>query len=68
MTCYARNHIASDMLVIGTRLDRVRSELMDSISMTRDIGYRDIELILIAQLSLAEALSAGEAAENHHAR
>ncbi|WP_081433927.1 trifunctional serine/threonine-protein kinase/ATP-binding protein/sensor histidine kinase [Azorhizobium caulinodans] len=63
MTCYARNHIASDMLVIGTRLDRVCSELMDSISMTRDIGYRDIELILIAQLNLAEALSAGEAAE-----
>lgn len=60
MACYARNHIASDMLVIGTRLDRVRSELADSISITRDIGYGDIERILEAQLGLVEALATGE--------
>ncbi|MDE1568625.1 trifunctional serine/threonine-protein kinase/ATP-binding protein/sensor histidine kinase [Aquabacter sp. P-9] len=60
MACYARNHIASDLLVIGARLDRVRSELVDSIAMTRDIGYGDIELILAAQLGLVEALGSGE--------
>lgn len=59
MACYARNHIASDMLVIGARLDRIRAELIDSISMTRDIGYGDIELILTAQLGLVEALASG---------
>lgn len=61
MACYARNHIASDMLIIGTRLDRVRSELVESISLTRDIGYGDIEQILSAQLGFVEALASGEA-------
>lgn len=56
MACYARNHIASDMLVMGTRLDWIRSELADSIAMTRRIGYGDIELILAAQLAFVEAL------------
>ncbi len=60
MACYARNHIASDLLVIGEPLDRIRAELVDSIAMTREIGYRDIELILAAQLNLADALSSGD--------
>ncbi|QTL06008.1 AAA family ATPase [Aquabacter sp. L1I39] len=60
MVCYARNHIASDMLVIGTRLDRVRAELVDSIALTRDIGYGDIERILVAQCGLVDALVTGE--------
>ncbi|MEW6254653.1 MAG: AAA family ATPase [Pseudomonadota bacterium] len=60
MVCYARNHIASDLLAIGTRLDLVRSELSDSIAMTREIGYADIEWILQAQLDFVEALRTGE--------
>jgi len=59
MACYARNHIASDLLVIGDPLDRVRAELVDSIAMTREVGYRDIELILAAQMGLVDALSSG---------
>ncbi len=62
MACYARNHIASDLLVIGDPLDRVRAELVDSIAMTREVGYRDIELILAAQMGLVDALSSGDLA------
>lgn len=62
MVCYARNHIASDMLVIGTRLDRVHAELVDSIALTREIGYGDIELILAAQIGLVDALVSGDGA------
>lgn len=62
MACYARNHIASDMLVVGDPLDRIRTELVDSIAMTREVGYRDIELILTAQINLVDALSSGDIA------
>lgn len=61
MACYARNHIASDLLAIGTRLDLIRAELIDSTAMTRDFGYSDIEWILAAQLAFVEALRTGEA-------
>lgn len=61
MACYARNHIASDVLVIGDPLDRIRTELVGSISMTRDVGYRDIELILTAQINLVDTLIHGDA-------
>ncbi|MBS7538181.1 trifunctional serine/threonine-protein kinase/ATP-binding protein/sensor histidine kinase [Ancylobacter lacus] len=61
MTCYARNHIASDMLVSGVPLDRIHAELVDSIRLTRDIGYSDIEMILTAQLDMVDSLRSGEA-------
>lgn len=60
MACYARNHIASDMLIIGDRLDLIRAELADSSAMTRDVGYGDIELILNAQTGFVDALVSGE--------
>ncbi|WP_208948511.1 trifunctional serine/threonine-protein kinase/ATP-binding protein/sensor histidine kinase [Segnochrobactrum spirostomi] len=60
MACYARNHIASDMLVVGDHLDRIRTELVSSIAMTRDVGYRDIELILTAQINLVDTLIHGD--------
>ena len=63
MVCYARNHIASDLLATGTRLDLVRSELLDSISTTREMGYSDIEWILAGQLGFVEALRSGVIAD-----
>ena len=60
MVCYARNHIASDMLIIGDRLDLIRAELADSTAMTRDVGYTDIEFILNAQTAFVDALVSGE--------
>ncbi|OYX86323.1 MAG: hypothetical protein B7Y75_03290, partial [Azorhizobium sp. 35-67-5] len=63
MVCYARNHIASDLLATGTRLDLIRLELLDSISTAREIGYSDIEWILAGQLGFVEALRTGVIAD-----
>ena len=60
MVCYARNHIASDLLVLGADLSATRAEIAAGLSATREIGYRDIEHILSAQLRLVEALLSGE--------
>ncbi len=61
MACYARNHIASDMLVIGDPLDRIphgarRQHLHDA-----RCRLSDIELILTAQINLVDTLIHGDA-------
>jgi signal transduction histidine kinase/predicted ATPase len=56
MTCYARNHIASNLLILGERLDRLRAELVDSLAKTAEVGYADIEQILAAQLAFVDDL------------
>ncbi|MGK9233959.1 AAA family ATPase [Inquilinus limosus] len=59
MTCYARNHIASDLIALGEPLAQVRAELEDGIAITRRIRYEDVEHILQAQLSFVDALQNG---------
>ncbi len=59
VACYARNHIASDLLVLGERLPTTRAEIEEGLIWTRRINYRDIEHILIAQLQLVDALASG---------
>ncbi|MFC0242603.1 trifunctional serine/threonine-protein kinase/ATP-binding protein/sensor histidine kinase [Rhodopseudomonas telluris] len=63
MACYARNHIASNLLVLGAPLDAVRAEVSEGQAKTIQIGYRDIERILNAQMGLITALMMGE---SHH--
>ncbi len=59
MTCYARNHIASDLIALGEPLAHIAAELEDGIAITQRIRYEDIEHILRAQLSFIEALQNG---------
>ncbi len=60
MACYAHNHIASDLLVLGEPLESVRVEIAEGIRRTVEVGYKDIELILDAQMGLVTALLSGE--------
>ena len=62
MTCYARNHIASNLLILGERLDRLRAELVDSLTKTAEVGYADIEQILAAQLAFVDDLASTDRA------
>ncbi|WP_342236170.1 trifunctional serine/threonine-protein kinase/ATP-binding protein/sensor histidine kinase [Inquilinus sp. OTU3971] len=63
MTCYARNHIASDLIALGAPLAQVREAVEDGIAVTQKISFTDVELILRAQLSFVDALQNGQASE-----
>ena len=60
MACYARNHIASDLLAMGEQLRLVVEEIEHGLALTRLIKYRDIELILNSQKHFVQRLSAGD--------
>ncbi|MVA24805.1 AAA family ATPase [Agrobacterium vitis] len=57
--CYARNHLVSDLIVMGDEIPNIRREAEDSILVTRRFGYTDIEHILAAQLRLVVDLAEG---------
>jgi predicted ATPase/signal transduction histidine kinase len=60
MACYACNHIASDLLVMGEHLRLVEEEIGRGLALTRQIEYRDIELILYSQHHFLHRLRAGD--------
>ncbi|MFJ4293670.1 AAA family ATPase [Cupriavidus sp. NPDC089707] len=60
MACYACNHIASDLLVMGEQLCLVAEELARGLTLTRQVQYRDIELILHSQLHFVQRLRVGD--------
>jgi predicted ATPase/signal transduction histidine kinase len=64
MACYARNHIASDLLAMGEHLRLVLEEIEQGLALTRQIQYRDIELILNSQKHFVLRLSTGDDALN----
>ncbi|WP_269747839.1 trifunctional serine/threonine-protein kinase/ATP-binding protein/sensor histidine kinase [Sphingomonas sp. TDK1] len=59
MTCYARNHVVSDLLQMGHPLSETRAEALEGIELTRRYGFRDIEILLDSQLRLIETLQSG---------
>ncbi|QGZ64971.1 trifunctional serine/threonine-protein kinase/ATP-binding protein/sensor histidine kinase [Paraburkholderia acidisoli] len=61
MACYACHHIASDLLSMGAHLRVVEEEIASGLELTRQVQYRDIERILLAQARFARQLS-GEGA------
>ncbi|AVT80238.1 trifunctional serine/threonine-protein kinase/ATP-binding protein/sensor histidine kinase [Rhodopseudomonas palustris] len=67
MACYARNHIASNLLVLGEPLNAVRGEISEGLNYTIEIGYKDIERILDAQMGLVTALLSGDS-DRHQVR
>ncbi|BDB27382.1 AAA family ATPase [Cupriavidus sp. P-10] len=60
MACYACNHIASDLLVMGEQLCLVAEEIARGLALTRQVQYRDIELILHSQLHFVQRLRVGD--------
>lgn len=57
--CYARNHLLSDLIIMGEELPTIRREAEEAIAVIRRFGYADIEHILAAQLRLVENLAIG---------
>lgn len=49
MACYAWNHIVSDLLAMAEPLPLVEEAIESGLAMTRQVQYRDIELILSSQ-------------------
>ncbi|WP_243736863.1 AAA family ATPase [Cupriavidus sp. L7L] len=60
MACYACNHIASDLLAMGEHLCLVAEEIARGLALTRQVQYRDIELILHSQLHFVQRLRVGD--------
>lgn len=60
ISCYARNHIVSDLLAMGQPLPDVVEEARHGLSVARRVGFRDIERLIEAQLSYIVALQAGD--------
>ncbi len=63
MKCYARNHLVSDLLQMGRPLSQAEAEAEKGLQLTRRVAFRDIELLLAAQLSFARCLRTGAFAE-----
>lgn len=61
MSCYACNHIASDLLFMGEPLPSVLNELEHGLAWVRQFHYIDIERILLAQQAFATELRNGPA-------
>ena len=57
MSCYACNHLVSDSLFMGRYLPDVVEELAQGLATVRRYGYRDVELILLAQQAFVTRLS-----------
>ncbi|TVT86180.1 AAA family ATPase [Pseudomonas sp. H3(2019)] len=61
MSCYACNHIGSDLLFMGEPLQGVLIELEHGLTWVRQFHYIDIERILLAQQRFASDLRHGPA-------
>jgi signal transduction histidine kinase len=59
MSCYACNHIGSDLLFMGEPLQGVLNELDQGLAWVRQFHYVDIERILLAQQAFATDLREG---------
>ncbi|HTI00297.1 MAG TPA: AAA family ATPase [Acidisoma sp.] len=59
MECYAWNHIISNLLVMGEPLSRVIDEAQTGIGIVRQVGFRDIERLIGAQIGYAASLRDG---------
>jgi predicted ATPase/signal transduction histidine kinase len=60
MTCYARNHLVSDLILSGEQLSLIEDEADRGLELTRRIDFRDIELLISAQRAFVRRLSVGE--------
>lgn len=61
-TCYAHNHVVSDLIALGAPIPQIVEEVDGGIALTRRVRYTDIEAILQAQRHLVVALAEGPSA------
>ncbi|CAN7727783.1 AAA family ATPase [Paraburkholderia terricola] len=59
MSCYACNHIVSDLLTQGVPLDQVDKEIDVGLSFARRVRFKDVEHILELQKRFVHSLSGG---------
>lgn len=59
MSCYACNHIVSDLLVMGEHLERVEQEIERGLDFAQRARFRDVEAALHTQARLVRALRLG---------
>jgi len=59
MSCYACNHIVSNLLVMGEHLDRVEQEIERALAFARRARFDDVQLALQTQARLVRALRLG---------
>ncbi|WP_080482120.1 trifunctional serine/threonine-protein kinase/ATP-binding protein/sensor histidine kinase [Pseudomonas syringae] len=62
MSCYACNHIVSDLLVMGEYLERVQEEVDNGLEFSRRARFRDVEAVLQTQARFVAALRVGPVA------
>lgn len=63
MSCYARNHLVSDLIQMGRPLAAVEQEANQGIEFARRLGFRDIEILIQAQRDFIRHLQRGLEAE-----
>jgi len=59
MSCYACNHIVSDLLTMGAPLDQVDREIDFGLSFARRVRFKDVEDILELQKRYVHSLTGG---------
>ncbi len=59
MSCYACNHIVSNLLVMGEHLDAVEQEIERALAFARRARFDDVQLALHTQARLVRALRLG---------
>ena len=59
MSCYACNHIVSDLLTIGAPLEQVDREIDLGLSFARQVRFKDVEDILELQKRYVHSLTGG---------
>lgn len=59
MSCYACNHIVSDLLILGVPLEQVDKEIDLGLSFARRVRFKDVEGILELQKRFVHSLTGG---------
>ncbi len=59
MSCYARNHLVSDLIQMGRPLADVEKDARRGIAFARRFGFRDIEILIEAQHGFVRRMQLG---------
>ncbi|MFM0074498.1 AAA family ATPase [Paraburkholderia sediminicola] len=59
MSCYACNHVVSDLLILGVPLEQVDKEIDLGLSFARRVRFKDVEGILELQKRFVHSLTGG---------
>lgn len=65
MSCYACNHIVSDLLILGAPLEQVDKEIDLGLSFARRVRFKDVEAILELQKRFVHSLTGAPGLPGH---